>query len=115
MKRIGRLVAIGALGLMAAVPKVAADVNVLTWHNDNERTGQNLAETLLTPSEVAAGGFGLRFFYPVDGYVYAQPLYVSHLNIPGKGVHNVVFVATEGDTVYAFDADSNDGTNAQPL
>ena len=91
-----------------------AQVNVTTYHNDNARDGQNLSESLLTPANVNAGQFGLLFVQPVDGYVYAQPLYVSNLQIAG-GTHNVVFVATEHDGVYAFDADNNSGSNAGPL
>jgi YVTN family beta-propeller protein len=78
---------------------------VTTYHNDNARTGQNTSETALTPANVNSSHFGKLFARAVDGVIYAQPLYVSNLAIAG-GTHNVVFVATEHDSVYAFDADS---------
>lgn len=86
-------------------PPPSNSVNVLTYHNDNARTGQNLKETILTPSNVNFNSFGLLGTMPVDGLVDGQPLYVSQLNISG-GTHNVVYVVTENDSVYAFDADT---------
>lgn len=102
---------LGAIATLALQSQVIAQVNVLTYHNNNSRTGANLNETLLTPSNVTASTFGKLFTYNVDGYVYAQPLYVSSLAVPGQGTHNAVIVATEHNTVYCFDADSNAGTN----
>jgi hypothetical protein len=78
---------------------------VLTYHNDNGRTGANLQETILNPGNVNPSHFGKLFTDPVDGLVYAQPLYMANLAIPGQGTHNVVIVVTMHDSVYAFDAD----------
>jgi Immunoglobulin domain/Immunoglobulin I-set domain/PQQ-like domain len=80
-------------------------VNVLTYHNDVARTGQNVNESTLTTANVKSANFGLVGNLPVDAGVDAEPLYVSNVNVVG-GVHNVVYVVTENDSVYAFDADT---------
>ena len=80
--------------------------DVLTYHNDIARTGQNLSETILTPANVTSAKFGKLGFYPTDGPVHGQPLYSSNVAVPGNGTHNLLIAATEHDSVYAFDADS---------
>ncbi len=79
--------------------------DVVTYHNDIFRTGQNLQETILTPSNVTSASFGKLFTLAVDSVIDAEPLYLSGVTIPGKGTYNVVYVVTENDSVYAFDAD----------
>jgi outer membrane protein assembly factor BamB len=86
----------------------SAPENIVMWHNDPARTGVNPNERELTPSNVNATDFGKLFEIPVDGQVFAQPLYLSGIEIPGQGMHNIVYIATEHDSVYACDAD--DGT-----
>ena len=83
-----------------------AAVNVLTANGDNDRTNSNLEETQLSPATVSSSAFGKLGVFPVDGQVYSQPLVVSGLSMPGKGTHNVVFVSTMHNSVYAFDADA---------
>src|SRR5262249_50635196 len=91
------------LGVLMLAASAAAQTPILTQHYDNARTGQNTNETILTPANISgAGNFGKLFTLPVTGYVYAQPLYVPNVAIPGKGTHNVLYVATEHDQVYAF-------------
>jgi Immunoglobulin I-set domain len=80
--------------------------DVLTYHNDIARTGQNLNETVLTPSNVTSAKFGKLGFYTVDGLVDAQPLYASSVAVPSNGTHNLLIAATEHDSVYTFDADT---------
>jgi len=79
---------------------------VLTSRADISRSGANTNETLLTPTNVSKNSFGRLFSFPVDYYVMAQPLYVPNVNIAGQGTHNVVYVVTEMDSVYAIDADN---------
>jgi outer membrane protein assembly factor BamB len=98
------LVCIIAVSSVFAV-RACAQTNVLTQHNDNNRDGLNATETVLHPSNVSTSQFGLLFKVAVDDQVYAQPLYMSSMSIAG-GTHNVVFIATTNNSVYAFDADS---------
>jgi len=83
-----------------------ATTDVLTYHNDIARTGQNLTETTLTTGNVTSAKFGKLGFYPVDGLVDAEPLYAKNVAVPSNGTHNLLIVATEHGSVYAFDANS---------
>jgi hypothetical protein len=94
-----------AIVTLTVRPPTPSSAQVLTYHNDLGRTGQNLNETILTPANVNSTTFGKLGFLPVDGLVDAEPLYVPNLTI-ANSVHNVVFVSTEHDSVYAFDADT---------
>jgi len=85
---------------------VSSAIDVVTYHDDIGRTGQNLLETILTTSNVNSSSFGKLFTLPVDGIIDAEPLYLSAVAIPNKGTHNVIYTATENDSVYAFDADT---------
>jgi len=98
-----RLAPLICFTLFAVVASSATDV--VTYHNDIARTGQNLQEIILTTSNVNSSSFGKLFTFPVDGIIDAQPLYLSAVSIPGKGTHNVAYAVTENDSVYAFDAD----------
>src|SRR3984893_8380245 len=93
-----------------ALPGACFAADVLTYHNDNARTGWNSNEVVLTPNKVNASSFGRIFTLPVDGKVDAQPLYVSDASVFSgtifQGRHNLVLVETEHDSVYAFDADT---------
>jgi hypothetical protein len=85
---------------------LSSATDVVTYHNDIARTGHNLEETILTTGNVNSSSFGKLFTSPVDGIIDAEPLYLSAVSIPGKGTHNVIYVVTENDSVYAFDADN---------
>jgi hypothetical protein len=87
-------------------PRALLSADVLTWHNDNARTGLDPNETQLAPANVNVNTFGLRFILPADGKVDAALLYKAGVVIPGQGTHNVAFLASEHDTVYAYDADN---------
>jgi hypothetical protein len=95
----------GAIGSAQVV--VTDFAGMFTWRNDTSRSGQNQKELALSPATFDSSTFGKLFSCPLDGYAYAQPLYVANLPIPGIGTSNVVFVATEKDSVFAFDADAN--------
>jgi hypothetical protein len=91
---------------VALAGMAVSQVQVTTNHNDVARTGANLSETILNTASVNGSTFGKLFSRPVDGEIYAQPLYLSDVSIAGQGTHNVVYVATEHNSVYAFDADN---------
>src|SRR5690348_8384551 len=93
-------------------PPPGTAVSILTHHYDAARTGANLSESILSPADVNPNQFGTVLSFSVDGQLYAQPLYVPGVPILGSGTHNVVYVATEHDSVYAFDAD---GESTSPL
>ena len=99
----------GSASVTVFLPSQTGFTGVLTYHNDNARTGQYLQETELTPANVNEKQFGKLSSFTVDGFVYAQPLYVSNVLIAGQ-LRNVVFVATEHNSVYAFNADSSSST-----
>jgi hypothetical protein len=85
---------------------MSATAGVFTYHNDNSRTGQNLNESVLAPATVDPTHFGKKFSQPIDGFAYAEPLYMPGVPVPTKATHNLVYVVTEHDTVFAFDADT---------
>ena len=100
--------------LTVSTGPVASTVDVITYHYDNSRSGQNLNETVLTPANVNSTKFGKLGEFVVDGKVDAQPLYLSQVTIGGQK-KNVLYVATEHGSVYAFDADSINGTSSTVL
>jgi uncharacterized protein (TIGR03437 family) len=96
--------------IVGSAGAVRAQVDVLTANYDNNRTNANLNEGILNTNNVNPNQFGKLYAYPVDGQVYAQPLYVHALNMPGRGTLNVLYVTTMHNSVYAFDADAASGT-----
>lgn len=110
------LTALSGVLLSSVVGGAWAQVAVLTQHNDNSRTGANTQEAALAPSNVNASQFGKLFSYTLDDQTYSQPLYVPHLAMPlDDQMHNVVFVTTVNNSVYAWDADSNLANGGRPL
>ncbi|MGA7831343.1 MAG: RICIN domain-containing protein [Terracidiphilus sp.] len=105
--RLAALLTFIVLMMSFLEPGVSQTVSVLTQHNDLSRSGANPKETILTTSNVNESSFGKLFTLPIDGFTYAQPLYDPGVTISG-GVHNVVYIATAHDSVYAFDADSGE-------
>src|ERR1700722_1155668 len=103
LRTLALVLAISSVLTLSATAQYAGQ---FSWQNTN------LSETTLTPSNVNSAHFGKVFSFPVDGSIFAQPLYVPHVTIPGQGVHNVLYVETENDSAYAFDAD---GSSTTPL
>src|SRR5205085_6897936 len=97
------------IALTYTLPLATGQVAITTYHADNARTGQNVNEQILTPANVNVNSFGKVFSYslPSDSYAYAQPLYLPNVSIPGQGFHNVLYVATQRNVVYGFDADGS--------
>ncbi len=118
-KSMTKLAALGPLVLAlfcmpvgSLLAQTPTPVTVPTWRYDLTHSGKNTNETALSPANVNVNSFGRLFALAVDSTVYAQPLYVPGLTMSDGQVHNVLFVATENDSIYAFDADSNGGSNA---
>ena len=101
-----------AMATLTVNAVTASSINVTTYHYDNLRTGQNLNETILTTANVNSTKFGKLGAFTVDGLVDAQPLYLSGVAVPNVGTKNVLYVVTEHDSVYAFDADSVNGNTS---
>ena len=114
MNYISKILLVGALSLASIIP-ASALVNITTWQVDLQHTGNNANESILTPGNISSpGNFGLLYFQQMDGQTYGQPLLVSGLSVNGTP-HNIVYVATEHCSLYAFDADTNVGPNASPI
>src|ERR1700722_17457536 len=109
MKRVCISPAICLLVVVGSATLMAQSTNVLTWHNNNWRSGANTTETTLTTTNVTKTLFGKVCSAPTDGAIIAQPLIVTGVAFRAKGtttIHDIAYVATENDTLYAFDANS---------
>jgi len=113
--RVCALVLSVGVFVFACIPLADGQIAVTTWHYDSFHSGANTSETILSPKNVNSASFGKLFTQTVDGPIIGQALYLPNLKMPKVGIHNVVFVATMGDSVYAFDADNANGRNATPL
>jgi hypothetical protein len=109
------VLAIFCLPVRPVLAQSPTAVPVLTWRYDQTHAGQNTSETALTTSNVNPDSFGKLFSVKVDSTVYPQPLYVPNLKMSDGQTHNVLFIETSNDSMYAFDADSNGGSNANPI
>jgi hypothetical protein len=112
---LGSVTSAPALLSVGTTAAGSSNVDVVTYHYDAMRSGANTNETMLTPANVNSTKFGLLGSFTVDGKVDGQPLYLSNVSIPGVGTKNVLYVVTEHDTVFAFDADSVNGATIAPL
>jgi hypothetical protein len=115
MNTLRNRIGVASFSILALLLAARGQVSVTTHHNDNARTGQNTKETILNLANVNVNQFGKVFTQPVDGMIVGQPLYLSNVSIPGAGTHNVVYVATQHNSVYAFDADNKEDANVAPL
>jgi hypothetical protein len=112
MTRLRQLTILAAMMTFAVSGFAQNTIGIFTSRYDNARSGQNREEPILKPSNVNATSFGKVYSYAVDGQIYAQPLWVYGVKVPGKGTHNAVYVTTQMDSVFAFDAG---GTTTTPL
>src|SRR6185437_11553900 len=106
LKEVSSVRSLTVLALLSLHSIAWSQVDVLQNRNDPGATSTNLSEVTLTTSSISSNTFGRLFSYPVDGEVVAQPLYVSRVRVAGQGTHNVLYVATMHNAVYAFDADN---------
>ena len=115
MTKLLRLLAALCMPLFSVATGVQAQVNITMWQVNPQHTGNNAAETILTPGNISSpGNFGLLFSQTMDGQTYGQPLLASSVDVSGK-THNILYAATQHCSLFAFDADNNTGGNANAL